>query len=83
MRGAYWPVQWRFHGEIARIQHFTGASKTLATIVSMRDELTELWLKSSATKEQLIHQLEDWCVRAEQSGIIPLKEFSARLRRYA
>jgi len=70
-------------GEIARIQQFTGESKTLATIVSMRDELTELWLKSSATKEQLIHQLEDWCVRAEQSGIAPLKEFSSRLRRYA
>ena len=70
-------------GEIARIQQFTGESKTLATIVSMRDELTELWLKSSATKEQLIHQLEDWCVRAEQSGITPLQEFSSRLRRYA
>jgi len=70
-------------GEMARIQQFTGESKTLATIVSMRDELTELWLKSSATKEQLIHQLEDWCVRAEQSGITPLQEFSSRLRRYA
>ena len=48
----------------------------------MLGELSELWLKSTASKEQLIAQLEDWCKRAETSGITALKDFSYLLRRY-
>ena len=48
----------------------------------MREDLTALWQRSSATKEQLVHELEDWCRRAEASGIDALQEFSLRLRRY-
>ena len=45
-------------------------------------ELTGLWQRSSATKEQLVGQLEDWCRRAERSGIAPLQDFSRTLRSY-
>ncbi|MGH8707830.1 MAG: DesA/ISL3 alpha bundle tail domain-containing protein, partial [Burkholderiales bacterium] len=38
---------------------------------------------SSASKEQLLRQLQDWCHRAEASGIVPLVDFSRRLRSYA
>jgi stearoyl-CoA desaturase (delta-9 desaturase) len=31
----------------------------------------------------LLHQLQDWCVRAEASGIKALQDFSLRLRSYA
>ena len=58
-------------------------SKVLATVYTMRDELTGVWQRSTATKEQLVHKLEDWCHRAETSGIAPLQEFSKRLRSYA
>jgi len=58
-------------------------SKVLATVYTMRQELTELWQRSSASKEQLVRHLEDWCGRAEASGIIALQEFSRRLRNYA
>jgi stearoyl-CoA desaturase (delta-9 desaturase) len=57
-------------------------SAILATIYSMRQELTAVWHRSTASKEQLVSQLEDWCRRAEASGIDALGEFSARLRRY-
>ena len=57
-------------------------SKKLETVYSMREDLTALWQRSSATKEQLVHELEDWCRRAEASGIDALQEFSLRLRRY-
>jgi stearoyl-CoA desaturase (delta-9 desaturase) len=30
-----------------------------------------------------VRHLEDWCVRAEASGIVPLQQFSRRLRCYA
>jgi len=58
-------------------------SRALATVIAMRDELAGLWDRSSASKEQLLRQLQDWCRRAEASGIAPLVDFSQRLRSYA
>lgn len=69
--------------ELDRLNQYAQKSTKLETIVKMRDELTDLWVKSSATKEQLVKQLEDWCQRAEQSDIASLREFSFLLRRYA
>jgi stearoyl-CoA desaturase (delta-9 desaturase) len=58
-------------------------SRALSTLVSMRQELGALWERSSASKEQLLRQLQDWCHRAETSGIASLVDFSQRLRSYA
>ena len=58
-------------------------SKSLETAHSMRRELAALWERSSASGEQLVAQLQDWCRRAEASGIVPLRDFSIRLRSYA
>ncbi len=58
-------------------------SKSLETVYSMRQELSALWERSSASKEQLLKDLQDWCQRAEASGIRQLEEFSLRLRCYA
>ena len=55
--------------------------RIIAAIV--RKDLAALWQRSSASKEQLVRELEEWCARAEASGIIPLQEFSRRLRCYA
>jgi stearoyl-CoA desaturase (delta-9 desaturase) len=59
------------------------ASQALTTMYAMRGELTALWSRSAATGEQLARQLQDWCQRAEASGIAPLVDFSRRLRSYA
>lgn len=59
------------------------ASQALATMYSMRGELTALWSRSTSTGDQLARQLQDWCQRAEASGIVPLVDFSRRLRSYA
>lgn len=58
------------------------SSTVLSTIYSMRQDLTAVWSRSTASKEQLVKQLEDWCRRAEQSGIGALREFSRTLRCY-
>jgi len=58
-------------------------SRALSVAVAMRHELAALWERSTASKEQLLRQLQDWCRRAEASGIGPLAEFSRRLRCYA
>jgi stearoyl-CoA desaturase (delta-9 desaturase) len=69
--------------EKAELEEVLKTSKVLDTVYTMRQELAMLWQRSSATREQLLSQLEDWCHRAERSGIAPLREFSLTLRRYA
>jgi stearoyl-CoA desaturase (delta-9 desaturase) len=59
------------------------ASPVLRTLYAMRQELAALWSRSTASKEQWVNQLEDWCQRAEESGILALQEFSRKLRCYA
>jgi len=58
-------------------------SKALHTIYAMRQELNALWGRSTESSEQLLARLQDWCRRAENSGIVPLAQFSLQLRRYA
>ena len=69
--------------ERARLAEALKHSRALATALSMRQELVELWDRSSASKEQLLRHLQDWCRRAEASGVAPLVDFSQRLRSYA
>jgi stearoyl-CoA desaturase (delta-9 desaturase) len=64
------------------LQQALQSSQVFRTIYSMRQELLALGVKSTASKEQLVQQLEDWCRRAEESGIRALQEFSRQLRCY-
>jgi stearoyl-CoA desaturase (delta-9 desaturase) len=59
------------------------SSTALATIYRMRQELNALWERSTDSSEQLLARLQDWCSRAEASGIAPLAQFSLQLKRYA
>ncbi|MEO5658495.1 MAG: fatty acid desaturase [Polaromonas sp.] len=52
----------------------------LDKMVTMREELRQLWLSTSASREQLAADLQAWCRRAEESGIAALQEFSMKLR---
>lgn len=52
----------------------------LGKMVAMREELRQLWLSTSHTREQLTQELQAWCRRAEESGIAALRDFSMRLR---
>jgi stearoyl-CoA desaturase (delta-9 desaturase) len=58
-------------------------SQKLKTYIDMRNELAAMWERSNASRDQLLVQLQDWCHRAEQSGIKALQDFATRLRRYA
>lgn len=69
--------------EFAALREALISSKVLQTVYTMRGELSALVARSNASREQLVLQLEDWCRRAEGSGIAALSEFSQQLRRYA
>ncbi|MFC5474380.1 fatty acid desaturase [Paraherbaspirillum soli] len=58
-------------------------SKALQTMHEMRVELGAIWERSHFTRDQLLHQLQDWCARAEASKIKALQDFSLRLRSYS
>ncbi len=69
--------------ERARLAQVLPKSQPLQTMYAMRRELATVWGRSTASREQLVRQLQDWCRRAEASGIQALAEFSQRLRSYA
>ena len=52
----------------------------LDKMVTMREELRQLWLNTGRTREQLVADLQAWCHRAEESGIAALRDFSLKLR---
>ena len=66
-----------------RLSELARVSAKLRTFVELRKDLAAIWGRSNASREQLVAHLQDWCQRAEDSGIQALREFSARLRRYA
>jgi stearoyl-CoA desaturase (delta-9 desaturase) len=68
---------------VQQLKQLFAHSKALQTMHEMRVELAALWERSNFTREQLLHHLQDWCARAEASGIRALQEFSLRLRSYA
>jgi stearoyl-CoA desaturase (Delta-9 desaturase) len=69
--------------ERARLEQTLEKSTVLQQIYHMRQELAALWSRSTDSSEQLLARLQDWCHRAESSGIPPLAQFSMQLKRYA
>ncbi len=82
--------RWLFHDEQMlrepvrrKLAEVLPKTDELQTLYAMRRELAALWGRSTASREQLVKQLQSWCQRAEQSGIGRLMDFSQRLRSYA
>ena len=69
------PSTAKLHVAQARADH-----PVLDKMVTMREELRQMWLSTSASSEQLASDLQAWCHRAEESGIAALREFSMKLR---
>ena len=69
--------------EQAKLQSLLSRSEQLRTLYQMRQDLVSVWGRSTASREQLVRQLQDWCQKAEASGIAALSQFSLKLRCYA
>jgi stearoyl-CoA desaturase (delta-9 desaturase) len=67
----------------ARAREIFAASEALHKLVEMRNELARVWERSNLSREQLVVHLQQWCQRAEASGIRSLQELSMRVRSYA
>ncbi len=64
----------------AKLAQARQASPAIDKMVKMREELRQIWLNTSHSREQLATDLQAWCKRAEDSGIAALREFSMKLR---
>ncbi|MHC8943273.1 DesA family fatty acid desaturase [Advenella incenata] len=69
--------------EKQELDNMLSQNTMLAKLVHMREELYRVWTSSTASSEQLLGDLQQWCQHAQQSGIQSLEQFALRLRRYA
>ena len=65
---------------LPQLQQARKASPALDKMVQMREELRQIWLNTSESRDQLAADLQAWCKRAEESGIAALRDFSMKLR---
>jgi len=65
---------------LPHMQQARAAHPVLDKMLTMREELRQLWLNTTQSREQLTGELQAWCRRAEESGIAALRDFSIRLR---
>ncbi|MFZ4759789.1 MAG: DesA family fatty acid desaturase [Burkholderiaceae bacterium] len=67
----------------AKLADIFAASERLQKLVEMRADLAATWERSNASPEKLVAHLQDWCARAEASGVRSLQDLALRMRRYA
>jgi len=65
---------------VSLLSQARAAYPVLDKMVVMREELSQIWLNTSHSREQLAADLQAWCRRAEESGIAALRDFSTQLR---
>ncbi|MHB8253153.1 MAG: DesA/ISL3 alpha bundle tail domain-containing protein [Acidiferrobacter sp.] len=66
-----------------RLQEILATNSTLHTVYTMKERLQDVWRRSALTQDQLLVALQEWCHQAEATGILALREFSAKIRTYA
>ena len=65
------------------LRELLAQSRAMRTLVDMRAELAAIWGRGTASREQMVANLQDWIARAEASGIGALQEAALRIRSYA
>ena len=65
------------------LRELLGQSGAMRTLVDMRAELAAIWERGTASREQMLVNLQDWIARAEASGIRALQDAALRIRSYA
>ena len=58
-------------------------SEKIRVVYEFRQQLQQVWERTAAGQEQMIGALQEWCSRAEASGIQVLQDFARSLRSYS
>ena len=54
----------------------------LRVAYQFREQLAGIWERSATSHEHLLEALQDWCRRAENSGVSALQQFAHRMKDY-
>ncbi len=63
-----------------RLEQILRDSRQLTVVYQYREQLRQIWERNAPSQEELLRALQDWCQRAEASGIAALEGFSRNLR---
>jgi stearoyl-CoA desaturase (delta-9 desaturase) len=66
-----------------RLESLMLTNERIRHLIEMRRELTQIWARSTSTREQLLEQLSTWFSKAEDSNHNLLQLFSQRLKTFA
>lgn len=66
----------------ARVSAALARSDALHTVYELQNQLQAIWNRAGTSHDALLQALQDWCKRAEATGIESLAEFARRLRGY-
>jgi len=64
----------------SQVANACAQNAALTKLVTMREELRQLWTRTNVSAEQLVIDLQAWCKKAEESGIAALQDFALKLR---
>ena len=64
---------------LAELFHYSGA---LYLVYEFRQRLQALWQEKTADQESILNALQEWCRQAEETGVVALQEFAAKLKTY-
>ena len=76
------PAKWSRENR-EKLAEVLAASERVRKLVEMRAELAAVWERSNLSREQLLAILQQWCARAEASGVRALQDIALRVRCYA
>lgn len=65
-----------------RIQALLEQNHRLQVVYDFREELKSIWEKTAQNNDALLDSLQDWCLRAEKTGIEALEDFVICIRSY-
>lgn len=66
-----------------RLQFVLSQNKKLDTVYEYKQRLMDIWASTTASHEQLLKDIQEWCRQAEATGIKSLQEFSRSLKCYS
>jgi len=52
-------------------------------LYDMKQELQQVWKKRTASRDEMLKAMQEWCKKAEESGIRALQEFADSLKQYS
>ena len=66
-----------------RLHFVLSQNKALDTVYEYKQRLQRIWASTTASQEQLLKDIQEWCHQAEATGINSLQEFAKRIKGYS